>query len=371
MRLNAYLARAGVASRRGADELIKAGRVTVDGAPGELNTFVETANVVRVDGREVGKQALRHILLNKPRGTIATARDPEGRPTVVDLVGGDVRVVPVGRLDRDTTGVLLLTNDGPLAHRLAHPRYGVEKTYVAEVQGEPGGDVLQRLAEGIDLDDGPTAPARVTLLGPSRLELVLHEGRNRQVRRMLEAVGHPVVTLRRSRNAGLSPGRLRPGDWRELTRDEVRRLRRLVGLAFDLRDVRLLDPVARMGEPVRERAVVRQQQHARRVAVEASHRNDADIATDEVDDRRPALRIARGRDRPTRLVEQDVAQRLLADLAAVDPDDVPRLDERVQLAGRAVDRDPAGLDQPVGAASRGDTGPGEIGVQPHEAILRR
>ena len=230
MRLNAYLARAGVASRRGADELIKSGRVTVDGAPGELNTFVEAANVVRVDGREVGKQALRHVLLNKPRGTIATARDPEGRPTVVDLVGGDVRVVPVGRLDRDTTGVLLLTNDGPLAHRLAHPRYGVEKTYVAEVQGEPGGDVLQRLAEGIDLDDGPTAPARVTLLTPSRLELVLHEGRNRQVRRMLEAVGHPVVKLRRSRYAGLGPGRLRPGDWRDLTRDEVRRLQRLVGL---------------------------------------------------------------------------------------------------------------------------------------------
>ena len=230
MRLNAYLARAGVASRRGADELIKSGRVTVDGAPGELNTFVEAANIVRVDGREVGKQALRHVLLNKPRGTIATARDPEGRPTVVDLVGGDVRVVPVGRLDRDTTGVLLLTNDGPLAHRLAHPRYGVEKTYVAEVQGEPGGDVLQRLAEGIDLDDGPTAPARVTLLTPSRLELVLHEGRNRQVRRMLEAVGHPVVKLRRSRYAGLGPGRLRPGDWRDLTRDEVSRLRRLVGL---------------------------------------------------------------------------------------------------------------------------------------------
>ena len=230
MRLNAYLARAGVASRRGADELIKSGRVTVDGAPGELNTFVETANVVRVDGREVGKQALRHLLLNKPRGTITTARDPEGRPTVVDLVGGDVRVVPVGRLDRDTTGVLLLTNDGPLAHRLAHPRYGVEKTYVAEVQGEPGEEVLQRLAEGIELDDGPTAPARAALLGPSRLELVLHEGRNRQVRRMLEAVGHPVVKLRRSRYAGIGPGRLRPGEWRELTRDEVRRLRRLVGL---------------------------------------------------------------------------------------------------------------------------------------------
>jgi 23S rRNA pseudouridine2605 synthase len=230
MRLNAYLARAGVASRRGADELIKAGRVTVNGAAGELNSFVGQADDVRLDGRPVGAQRLRHVLLNKPRGTITTARDPEGRPTVVDLVGGDIRVVPVGRLDRDTTGVLLLTNDGPLAHRLAHPRYGVEKTYVAEVEGEPGDAVIRALAEGVELDDGPTAPARVQRLGPSRLELVLHEGRNRQVRRMLEAVGHPVVKLRRARYAGLGPGRLRPGEWRDLTPGEVARLRRLVGL---------------------------------------------------------------------------------------------------------------------------------------------
>ena len=230
MRLNAYLARAGVASRRGADELIKAGRVTVNGAAGELNSFVGQADDVRLDGRPVGAQRLRHVLLNKPRGTITTARDPEGRPTVVDLVGGDIRVVPVGRLDRDTTGVLLLTNDGPLAHRLAHPRYGVEKTYVAEVEGEPGDAVIGALAEGVELDDGPTAPARVQLLGPSRLELVLHEGRNRQVRRMLEAVGHPIVKLRRARYAGLGPGRLRPGEWRDLTPGEVARLRRLVGL---------------------------------------------------------------------------------------------------------------------------------------------
>ena len=206
MRLNAYLARAGVASRRGADELIKAGRVTVDGAPGELGTFVGASNVVRVDGREVAKQALRHVLLNKPRGTITTARDPEGRPTVVDLVGGDIRVVPVGRLDRDTTGVLLLTNDGDLAHRLAHPRYRVEKVYVADVEGEPDDEVVRALAEGVELEDGPTAPARVRRLGPSRLELALHEGRNRQVRRMLEAVGHPVRRLRRSRYAGLTTG---------------------------------------------------------------------------------------------------------------------------------------------------------------------
>jgi 23S rRNA pseudouridine2605 synthase len=230
VRLNAHLARAGIASRRGADELIKAGRVTVNGVRGELNTFVQATDAVLVDGREVGRQALRHVLLNKPRGTITTARDPEGRPTVVDLVKGDVRVVPVGRLDRDTTGVLLLTNDGPLAHRLAHPRYGIEKTYVAEVQGEPSDETLTRLATGVELEDGPTAPARVRRLGPSRVELVLHEGRNRQVRRMFEAVGHPVERLRRSRYAGLGPGRLKPGDWRELTRDEVRRLRRSVGL---------------------------------------------------------------------------------------------------------------------------------------------
>jgi 23S rRNA pseudouridine2605 synthase len=230
MRLNAYLARAGVASRRGADGLIKAGRVTVNGGPGELNTFVGAADDVRLDGRRVGAQRLRHVLLNKPRGTITTARDPEGRPTVVDLVGSEVRIVPVGRLDRDTTGVLLLTNDGPLAHRLAHPRYLVEKTYVAVVEGEPGEDVVRRLAAGVELDDGPTAPARVRPLGPSRLELVLHEGRNRQVRRMLEAVGHPVVKLRRARYAGLGPGRLRAGEWRDLTSAEVVRLRRLVGL---------------------------------------------------------------------------------------------------------------------------------------------
>lgn len=230
MRLNAYLARAGVASRRGADELIKAGRVTVNGAPGQLNTFVQARDDVRVDDRVVGKQALRYVLLNKPRGTITTARDPEGRPTVVDLVGGATRVVPVGRLDRDTTGVLLLTNDGDLAHRLAHPRYRVEKVYVADVEGDPDDEALRALAEGIELEDGRTAPARVRVLGPGRIELGLHEGRNRQVRRMLEAVGHPVRRLRRSRYAGLATGRLRRGEWRDLTRDEVARLRRLVGL---------------------------------------------------------------------------------------------------------------------------------------------
>src|SRR3954451_8436899 len=154
MRLNRFLARAGVASRRASDELIKAGRVSVNGQRGELNTFVASRDVVEVDGERVGKQELAHVLLNKPLGVVTTASDPEGRPTVVDLVGHDSRVVPVGRLDIDTSGVLLLTNDGDLAHRLAHPRYGVEKMYVADVDGAPTAATVQRLSRGVELDDG-------------------------------------------------------------------------------------------------------------------------------------------------------------------------------------------------------------------------
>src|SRR5437773_4130100 len=164
MRLNAYLARAGVASRRAADELIKAGRVRVNGRPGELNTFVAAGDAVEVDGRPVAKQRLAYVLLNKPAGVVTTARDPQGRPTVVDLVGHETRVVPVGRLDADTTGALLLTNDGPLAHRLAHPRYGVEKVYEVEVDGSPGRQALTALRTGVELDDGPTAPADARVL---------------------------------------------------------------------------------------------------------------------------------------------------------------------------------------------------------------
>jgi pseudouridine synthase len=231
VRLNAFLARAGVASRRRADELILAGRVTVNGETGRFDTFVGERDRVEVDGRSVAPQRLVHVLLHKPAGVVTTARDPAGRTTVVDLVGHATRIVPVGRLDVETTGALLLTNDGQLAHRLAHPRYGVEKTYVADVEGVPTDATLRRLAEGVELDDGPTAPARVRRLAPSRLELVLHEGRNRQVRRMCEAVGHPVRRLRRSRYAGLDVRGLAPGEWRALRRDEVERLRRLVGLA--------------------------------------------------------------------------------------------------------------------------------------------
>lgn len=225
MRLNAWLARAGVASRRKADELIKAERVTVNGEPGQLNTFVESRDRVALDGRLLAAQRLAYVLLNKPRGVVTTASDPQGRRTVLDVVGHASRVVPVGRLDIDTSGALLLTNDGELAHRLAHPRYGVEKAYVVEVEGEPTDGTIRRLAAGVELDDGPTAPARVRRISPSRLELVLHEGRNRQVRRMLETVGHPVRRLHRSRYAGLGLEGLDPGRWRELAPAEVEALR--------------------------------------------------------------------------------------------------------------------------------------------------
>ena len=225
MRLNAYLARAGVASRRGADELIKAGRVTVNGEPGRLNTFVEQADRVEVDGRAVAPLPLAYVLLHKPAGVVTTARDPQRRPTVVELVRHDARIVPVGRLDADTTGALVLTNDGPLAHRLAHPRYGVEKIYDVEVEGDPSDEHLRKLREGVELDDGRTAPARAKRLGPHRLELAIHEGRKHQVKRMCAAVGLPVVRLHRPRYADLELGDLAPGAWRELSDEEVEQLR--------------------------------------------------------------------------------------------------------------------------------------------------
>ena len=231
MRLNAYLARAGVASRRKADELIKAGRVTVNGEPGQLNTFVGKHDRVELDGRPLERQALAYVLLHKPAGVVTTASDPHGRLTVVDLVADyAVRVVPIGRLDADTTGALLLTNDGELAHRLAHPRYEVQKVYEAEVEGAPDDRTLRRLERGVELDDGRSAPARARRIAASRIELAIHEGRKHQVKRMLEAVGHPVRRLHRSRYAGLDLDGLQEGQWRTLTRGEIESLRGSVGL---------------------------------------------------------------------------------------------------------------------------------------------
>jgi 23S rRNA pseudouridine2605 synthase len=231
VRLNAYLARAGVSSRRGAEELIRAGRVRVNGEIAGLATFVSEGDHVELDGALLEVEPLAFVLLHKPKGVVTTADDPHGRPTVVGLVGHERRIVPVGRLDLDTSGALLLTNDGPLAHRLMHPRYEVEKVYEAEVGGIPDEAVLARLREGVALDDGRTAPAGARLLRRDQdsaiLELTLHEGRKHQVKRMCEAVGYPVRCLHRRVYAGLDLGELAPGEWRELRPDEVARLREL------------------------------------------------------------------------------------------------------------------------------------------------
>jgi 23S rRNA pseudouridine2605 synthase len=227
MRLNAYLARAGVASRRGADDQIKAGRVLVNGEPGQLNTFVEATDRVQVDGREVGKQKLAHLLLYKPAGVVSTARDTHGRKTVVELIpDANVRLYPVGRLDIDTTGLILLTNDGELANSLTHPRFEVPKTYRARVGGGPVSHAaLRALRTGVTLEDGPSAPARARRVEHDVIELELHEGRKRQVRRMCEAVGHPVRALERVAFGPVWLGTLRPGRHRRLTAAEVERLR--------------------------------------------------------------------------------------------------------------------------------------------------
>ena len=229
-RLQKVLARVGIGSRRVCEDRIAEGRVLVDGETAVLGRRVdpETA-LIEVDGAPVGvRPDLVHYVLNKPAGVVTTADDPQGRPTVVGLVPNEPRVFPVGRLDVDTEGLLLLTNDGELAHRLTHPSYGVEKEYVAEVEGLPTRAVLRRLREGVELDDGPTAPARATLVDPSVVRLTIHEGRNRQVRRMCEAVGHSVVRLVRTRIGPLADRSLAPGAWRELTGDEVRSLQRSV-----------------------------------------------------------------------------------------------------------------------------------------------
>ncbi len=217
------LARAGFGSRRSCDELIGEGRVLVNGRPAVVGQRVDPDHDrVEVDGVPVGvRPDLVHYLLNKPRGVVTTARDPQGRPTVVSLVPDQPRVFPVGRLDADTEGLLVLTNDGELAQRLSHPSFGVEKEYLAEVEGTPSPGALRRLREGVQLEDGLTAPARVSAPAPGVLRISLHEGRNRQVRRMCEAVGHPVVRLVRVRIGPLADRSLRPGEWRVLEPSEA------------------------------------------------------------------------------------------------------------------------------------------------------
>jgi 23S rRNA pseudouridine2605 synthase len=229
-RLQKVLAQAGIGSRRRCEELIEAGSVTVNGEVAALGRRVDPDHdLIEVDGAAIGvRPGSVYYLLNKPLGVITTADDPQGRRTVVDLVPPEPRVFPVGRLDGDTEGLLLLTNDGELTHRLTHPSFGVDKEYLAHVDGSPSRGALRTLREGVDLDDGRTAPASASLVGDGVVKLVIHEGRNRQVRRMCEAVGHPVRRLVRTRIGPLRDVHLRPGEWRELTQDEVRSLERAV-----------------------------------------------------------------------------------------------------------------------------------------------
>ena len=227
MRLAKYLAHAGVASRRSAEGLVAQGRVAVDGAVvTDPARDVGDDHAVAVDGRAVAPEGRELHMLNKPAGVVSTARDTHRRSTVTDLVPSARRLYPVGRLDADTTGLILLTNDGELANRLTHPRYEVEKIYRVEVDPRPVREpALRALRDGVGLDDGLTLPARVTQAAPGVLEMTLREGRKRQVRRMCEAVGHRVIALRRVAFGPLELGRLSEGESRRLGDDEVQRLR--------------------------------------------------------------------------------------------------------------------------------------------------
>ena len=229
VRLNKFLAQSGVASRRGADALIAEGRVTIDGVVSQPGSQVPAGATVAVDGSPVAVERMVYLMLNKPVGYVTTMSDPEGRPKVVDLIDVVERVVPVGRLDAMTSGLLLLMNDGDLAHRLGHPRHGVKKTYRAIVRGLPGSAALRKLTQGVYLDDGRTQPADVKMLaarsGGAELEITIKEGRNRQVRRMCAAVGYPVMELERIAYGPLTLGRLSVGTCRALKPHELEALR--------------------------------------------------------------------------------------------------------------------------------------------------
>lgn len=225
-RLQKVLSRAGIASRRASEVLIEDGKVTINGVRATLGDRADPdTDLVEVEGAPVTVNLdFVHYLLNKPVGTVSTVSDPHGRPTVVELVPPNPPVHPVGRLDRDTEGLLLLTNNGELTHRLTHPSFGVDKEYLAQVEGDPSPATLRRLREGVELDDGITAPAKVSAPQPGLIRITIHEGRNRQIRRMCESVGHPVLRLVRTRIGPLADRSLGPGQSRQLTDAELRSL---------------------------------------------------------------------------------------------------------------------------------------------------
>jgi len=229
-RLQKVLAQRGLGSRRACEELVAEGRVTVNGEVAVLGRRVDIeVDRIEVDGAPLAvRPGLVYYLLNKPRGVVTTLADPQRRPIVTDYVPVEPRVFPIGRLDADTEGLLLLTNDGDLSHRLTHPSFGVEKEYLAEVAGRPSAAAVRALREGVELEDGMTAPAKVALSPPNLLRITIHEGRNRQVRRMCDEVGHPVRRLVRVRVGPISDRRLKPAAWRELSTVEIRALERSV-----------------------------------------------------------------------------------------------------------------------------------------------
>ncbi|MGA9596986.1 MAG: pseudouridine synthase [Acidimicrobiia bacterium] len=237
-RLQKLIAHTGLMSRRGAEELIREGRVSIDGRVARLGDRADPAvAVVTIDGVPLPtKTGLVYVLLNKPEGVISTAHDPQGRATVVDLVPGEHRLYPVGRLDAGSSGLLLMTNDGTLANLVTHPRYEVEKTYVALVAGTPGRGVLRQLVAGVELDDGVARAVRARVISShrdrSQLEVVMAEGRKREVRRMLDALGHEVHGLVRVGIGPVSDATLKPGSWRYLTVEEVRSLYAAAGATW-------------------------------------------------------------------------------------------------------------------------------------------
>jgi 23S rRNA pseudouridine2605 synthase len=277
-KLQKFLSTAGVASRRHAEVIISQGRVTVNGKVATLGMRVVPTDKVRVGGVEVGPQAPRFFMLNKPTGVVTTLDDPQGRPTVATLVPDDVRVYPVGRLDIDTSGLLLLTNDGEIAHRLMHPSYGVTKTYRVLVTGGVAEKSVRQLAAGIELEDGMTAPAEARVIDANAkqtvLELTIHEGRNRQVRRMCDAIGHPVIELVRIAYGPLTLAGLAPGASRPLQDPEIRRLRKAAGLA-----------PPRTSDRVQSRAERRAAEQAAKAAEAAEGGEVAEASEQEVADR--------------------------------------------------------------------------------------